>query len=102
MESALRVARAAGHQVTVLHVIDPAERDLDMRGEAIFQDSESDLQVAATVSDVRDAYRATVVEAIEEWRARLAAIGATYELVPTDAPFGVPLRRAFATRQRLP
>ncbi|HSA56636.1 MAG TPA: DUF58 domain-containing protein [Gemmatimonadaceae bacterium] len=101
LERALRVARAAGHQVTVLHIIDPSERELDVAGEAIFHDSESALEVVATVADVREAYRATVADAIEEWRVRLSAIGAAYEVIPTDAPFGVPLRRAFATRQRL-
>jgi uncharacterized protein (DUF58 family) len=102
MENALRVARAAGHQVTVLHIIDPSERALDARGEAIFYDPESTLEVTATVSDVREAYARTVTQAIEEWRVRLAAIGAGYEVITTDSPFGVPLRRAFATRQRLP
>jgi uncharacterized protein (DUF58 family) len=102
LESALRVARAAGHQVTVLHIMDPSERDLDVAGEAIFYDSESSLEVTATVSDVREAYRVTVEKAIAEWRARLAAIGAAYEVVMTNEPFGVPLRRAFATRQRIP
>lgn len=102
MEHAIRIARAAGHQVTVLHLIDPVERDLAVSGEAIFVDPESSVEVAATVSDVGEAYRATVRDAIEEWRTRLAAIGAAYEVVPTDAPFGVPLRRAFASRQRLP
>lgn len=101
MESALRVARAAGHQVTVLHIMDPSERELDVAGEAIFYDSETSLEVTATVADVREAYRATVAGAIEEWRVRLSAIGAAYEVIPTDTPFGVPLRRAFATRQRL-
>lgn len=101
LERALRVARAAGHQVTVLHIMDPSERELDTSGEAIFYDSETNLEVTATVADVREAYRATVAEAIEEWRVRLSAIGAAYEVIPTDAPFGVPLRRAFATRQRL-
>jgi uncharacterized protein (DUF58 family) len=101
MEQALRVARAAGHQVTVLHIMDPSERDLDSAGEAIFVDPESNLEVTANVADVRKAYKATVSEAIEEWRARLAALGAAYEVVMTDAPFGVPLRRAFAARQRI-
>jgi uncharacterized protein (DUF58 family) len=102
MENAVRVARAAGHQVTVLHIMDPSEVELDVPGEAIFVDPESRLEVTATVADVREAYASTVVEAIEEWRVRLAAIGAGYEVIRTDAPFGVPLRRAFATRQRLP
>jgi uncharacterized protein (DUF58 family) len=102
MDKALRVARAAGHQVTVLHIMDPSERELDVPGEAVFVDPESAMEVTATVADVREAYAATVAEAIEEWRIRLASIGAGYEVIRTDAPFGVPLRRAFATRQRLP
>ncbi len=92
--------RRAGHQVTVLHVMDPAERELPQATEAIFVDPESGDEVPATVSDVRAAYRATVVEAIEEWRAALTSVGASYEVVGTDTPFGVPLRRAFALRQR--
>ena len=102
MEASLRVARAAGHQVTVLHIMDPSELELDTRGEAIFYDPEGTLEVTATVSDVRKAYAKTVVHAIEEWRLRLAALGAGYEMIRTDSPFGVPLRKAFATRQRLP
>ena len=102
MEASLRVARAAGHQVTVLHIMDPSELELDSRGEAIFYDPEGTLEVTATVSDVRKAYAATVVHAIEEWRLRLAALGAGYEVIRTDSPFVVPLRKAFATRQRLP
>ena len=70
--------------------------------QAIFYDPEGTLEVTATVSDVRKAYAATVVHAIEEWRLRLAALGAGYEVIRTDSPFGVPLRKAFATRQRLP
>ena len=43
----------------------------------------------------------SIAEAIDEWRARLSAAGAFYEAIQTDQPFGVPLRRAFAARQRL-
>jgi uncharacterized protein (DUF58 family) len=102
MLQAVRIARAVGHQVTVLHVMDPAERELDGPGEAIFVDPESDVEVTANVSDVRVAYRRTVERAIDEWRQRLSGMGAVYELVSTDSPFGVPLRRAFASRQRIP
>ena len=102
MEQSIRVARAAGHQVTVLHIMDPSEIELDARGEAIFYDPEGTLEVTATVSDVRQAYAKTVVHAIEEWRLRLAALGAGYEVIRTDMPFGVPHRKAFAARQRLP
>ena len=102
VERALRGLRAAGHDVTVLHLMDPAERDLPSGGEAVFVDPESTLEIAASVADVRAAYRSTVDEVIGEWRSMLSSIGAGYELIFTDAPFGVPLRRAFAARQALP
>ena len=70
--------------------------------EALFVDPESGLELPATVAEVRDAYRATVDDALREWRESFTSLGASYEVVTTDAPFGVPLRRAFAARQRLP
>jgi uncharacterized protein (DUF58 family) len=102
VERAMRGLRALGHDVTVLHVMDPDERWLGGTGEALFVDPESDLRVPASVTDVRAAYRSTVEEVIEEWRGMLGSFGVSYEVVVTDHPFGVPLRRAFAARQRLP
>jgi uncharacterized protein (DUF58 family) len=102
VERAMRTLRAIGHDVVVLHILDPDERDLPATGEALFVDPESELSVPASVADVRAAYRNTVVEVIDEWRGVLGAAGVSYEVVSTDAPFGVPLRRAFAVRQQLP
>ena len=98
---AVRTLRAVGHDIVVLHVMDPAERDLAESGDAKFTDPESGDQLAARGSDVRDAYRATVETVIGEWRERFAGAGAFYEVVSTDAPFGTALRRAFAVRQAL-
>ncbi|MCC6318416.1 MAG: DUF58 domain-containing protein [Gemmatimonadaceae bacterium] len=100
--SGLKAVRAGGHDVTVLHVMDRSERELDVANEAIFADTETPLHVSATASEVRDAYRRTVDHAIQEWRDRLGALGCSYEVVFSDEPFGVPLRKAFAARQRLP
>jgi len=102
MRGAVRALRGVGHDVTVLHIMDPSERDLGSVREAIFVDPETELAVPASAAEVREAYRTTVEAAIAEWRALCAAAGAAYETVLTDAPFGVPLRRAFAARQRLP
>lgn len=102
IERAVRGLRAAGHDVTVLHVMDPAERWLGGAGEALFVDPETGLQVPASLTDVQAAYRSTVAEVITEWRSLLASAGASYEVVITSEPFGVPLRRAFAARQQLP
>jgi uncharacterized protein (DUF58 family) len=97
----LRSLRAAGHDVTVLHVLDPGEIELGTAGEALFVDPESDESVAATVADVRNAYRTTVEEIVAEWRRALGGMGARYELVPTDSPFAAPLRKAFSAREAL-
>ena len=102
VEQAVRGLRASGHNVTVLHVLDPGELDLQGVGDALFHDPESGSEVAASTADVRTAYRATVDAAIAEWRAMFAGAGAGYVTVTTDTPFGVPLRRAFAARQELP
>ncbi len=99
VDKAVRALSVAGNDVTVLHIMDPAERDLAAAGDAIFVDPETDLAVPATVADVRDAYRETVEEAIGEWRDTFARTGTRYETVFTDVPFGLPLRRAFAARQ---
>ena len=102
VETAIRGLRAAGHDVTVLHIMDPAERDLPPGGEALFVDPESALELPTRVPDVRAAYRETVDHVIAEWRRVFGGLGAGYEVVGTDQPFGVPLRRAFAARQELP
>ena len=102
VERAMRALRAQGHDITVLHVMDPAERTLMGSGEALFNDPESGLAVPANVGDVRAAYGETVTQVIEEWRTMFASFGVSYEIIDTDSPFGVPLRRAFAARQRLP
>jgi uncharacterized protein (DUF58 family) len=102
IERTMRGLRAQGHDITVLHVMDPAERALGGTGEALFVDPETSLSVPASLSDVRTAYKATVEEVIEEWRTLFGSMGASYEVVVTNEPFGVPLRRAFAARQQLP
>jgi uncharacterized protein (DUF58 family) len=100
--AALRGLRAAGHDVVVFHVMDPSERDFGMTGEAQYTDPESALAVPAAAEDVRAAYRDTVTEVVTEWREALAAMGAVHELVLTDQPYTMPLRRAFDVRQRRP
>jgi len=102
IERAIRGLRAAGHHVTVLHVMDPAERELPAGGEVLFVDPESEVEVPARIAEVRAAYRATVEHVVAEWRRIFGAAGAGYDVVDTSEPFGVPLRRAFAARQQLP
>jgi hypothetical protein len=37
---------------------------------------------------------------IEEWKQRLGALGAGYEVILTDQPYAIPLRLAFGARER--
>lgn len=89
---AARALRARGHEVLVIHVMDPVERDFPETGEALYRDPESRQQVPASTADVRSVYRITVQEALDEWRAALGSAGARYALAYTDEPFGRPLR----------
>ena len=98
----MRGLRAAGHDVTVLHIMDPAERDFRSTGEALFIDPETELDVPATVADVRAAYRTHGRSKSIERVARVPRRprrSATRSILDRP-PFGVPLRRAFAARQR--
>ena len=100
---ALKGLAGMGHHLTVLHIMDPAERDLGVTTiEAEFTDTESGQKLAAAVADVREAYKTAVVETIDEWREHLSGAAASHEMVMTDQPFGMPLRRAFMNRQILP
>lgn len=99
IEEPLRALRAAGHDVTVLHLLDPAERDFTF-GEATYHDPETGLEVAAA-PHVRTAYRETVEAVLSEWRGAFGRLGVGYEVIDTGMPFATPLRRAFAARERL-
>lgn len=90
--NAARTLRARGHEVLMLHIMDPAERDFPDSGEALYRDPESRQEVPAATSDVREAYQVTVREALDEWRGALGRAGARYALAMTDEPFGRPLR----------
>jgi uncharacterized protein (DUF58 family) len=99
----LKGLAAAGHHLTVLQIMDPAERDLEVNAiEAEFEDTETTQKMMATVADVKQAYRTAVAETVEEWKGHLSGAAASHELAMTDQPFGMPLRRAFLNRQILP
>jgi uncharacterized protein (DUF58 family) len=100
--AAVSALRSGGHDVQVMHILDPAERDLPSVGDAEFVDTESGVSVHSAAADMRAAYRATVLQAVDELRSGCAASGAGYQVVFTDEPFALPLRLAFAKRQRAP
>jgi uncharacterized protein (DUF58 family) len=95
---ALRFLRHRGHQVIVLHVMDPAEVALSGPAEARFEDPESHEAVVLRPKDWAGIYRDTITGVIGDWRLACRRHGIAYHPVRTDTPFGTVLRRIAASR----
>ena len=93
--------RHRGHQVLVLHLMDPAERDLSGRGQILFRDPETGDELRVDVAEVRGRYRAEVEAAVAHWRARLAVAGVEHHLVDTGSPLQQTLRAVLRSRARM-
>ena len=90
---ALQFLRHRGHQVMVLHIMDPAELELRGPQEARFEDPETRTAVTLRPKDWADAYRRTVSGIVHEWRAACRGSDMHYHRISTDTPFGLALRR---------
>jgi uncharacterized protein (DUF58 family) len=97
---ALRFLRHRGHQVLVLHIMDPAEVSLAGPNEARYEDPETHATVIIRPKDWAGAYRDTVRAVVSEWRLACRRHGIAYHRVTTDTPFGVVLREALAPPSR--
>jgi len=91
--TALRYLRHRGHQVVVLHLMDPAERELAGPPEVRFRDPESTVSLVVRPRELARAYRDTVQREIAAWRAACRRHGIAYHDILTDQPFGLALRR---------
>jgi uncharacterized protein (DUF58 family) len=92
--TALRFLAHRGHQVLVLHLMDPAEQALEGSVEARFRDPETGEAVVLRPQDWAAAYQRTVQDTLTAWRLGLRRHGIAYEVVTTATPFGTALRRA--------
>jgi uncharacterized protein (DUF58 family) len=97
---ALRFLRHRGHQVLVLHIMDPAEVSLGGPNEARFEDPETHAAVVLRPRDWAGAYRDTVRMVVSEWRLACRRHGIAYHRITTDTPFGVALREALTPVSR--
>lgn len=97
----LRFLRHRGHQVVVLHLMDPGEVELDGPAEARFEDPESGDSVVLRPRDWAGAYRETVTGVVSAWRRECRRRGIGYARITTDTPYGLALRRALVQTARL-
>lgn len=98
---ALRFLRHRGHQVTVLHIMDPAEVNLGGPGEARFEDPETRAAVVLRPRDWAGPYRETVRAVVAEWRLACRRHGIAYHRVTTDTAYGIALREALSPSSRM-
>jgi uncharacterized protein (DUF58 family) len=98
---ALRFLRHRGHQVLVLHLMDPAEISLGGPAEARFEDPETGQNVTLRPADWAGVYAKTVEGVVLDWRLACRRHGIAYERVTTDTPFGLALRQALVRSTHL-
>jgi len=98
---ALRFLRHRGHQVLVLHIMDPAEISLHGPAEARFEDPETGEAVTIRPADWAEVYSKTVAGVVHDWRLACRRHGIAYERVVTDTPFGLALRQALVRSTHL-
>jgi uncharacterized protein (DUF58 family) len=98
---ALRFLRHRGHQVLVLHLMDPAELELAGPAEARFEDPETREGIVIRPREWADAYRATVTGVVSAWRRECRRRGIGYARLTTDTPFGLALRGALVQAAHL-
>jgi len=91
--TALRYLRHRGHQVVVLHLMDPAEVELAGPPEVRYRDPESAGAVVVRPRELARTYRETVQREIAAWRAACRRHDIAYHHVTTEQPFGLALRR---------
>lgn len=99
--TALRFLRHRGHEVLVLHLVDPGERELPAGADARFIDPETQGELQVSVADLREAYREAVTEAIADWQRQLVPHGIDYVVVDTDQPMSRVLRAYLRKRGHL-
>lgn len=99
--TALLYLRHHGHEVLVMHLIDPGERELPAGGDTCFIDPETQEEVRVSIPDVRSAYREAVQDALSEWKRSLRSHGIDYVTVDTSRPLSLALRAYLRKRERL-
>lgn len=91
--------RHRGHDLIVLHTLDPAELNLDYRGTVAFEDLESTERLSVEVSDVRAGYLAELRRFLAAYRHGCRDRSIDYALTDTSTPFDVAISAYLAHRR---
>ena len=97
----LKHFRHNGHEVIVLHVLDPAERSFDYSGEVRFRDLETGESLATQPRHIRDEYRKRYEHELSGLVRGLRENHIDYAALSTDVPFDRALTEYLSKRKRL-
>jgi uncharacterized protein (DUF58 family) len=96
----LRHFRFKGTDVIVFHVLDHAELTFPFERAARFRDLESEDEVMAVPSLVREQYLKEVNDLIARYKRELRMVGIDYCLLDTSKPLDIALLQFLSTRRR--
>lgn len=98
---ALHFLRHRGHELLVLHLLDPGERELPAAGDAVYFDPETGEEIRTSSALLRGEYAEAVRSAIAGWRSECRRMGADYHPLSTDTPLNAGLGMFLQKRARL-
>lgn len=94
----LRHLRHRRHELIVLHVLDPAERDLPYAGQVLFQSLESGQRLPTDVDAIRPIYQRLWGSMLHTYQEGCQAVGIDYGRFWTDIPLEQSLSEYLARR----
>lgn len=98
----LRGLAAKGHDLLLVHVLDPAERRLQLERTATLQDVETGQVMEVTAEEVRDAYPQRLEQHLQTLKTLTLGMGGHYLQVDTDQPLDHTLAGYLRFRARHP
>lgn len=99
--SALGPLRDAGHDVVVMHLLDPRERRFDFDEAATFEDAESGVRLPVVPSRLRREYQRLVADHVATMQRRLGEHRVDYTFVDTSQPLDALLFDYLLRRERM-
>jgi uncharacterized protein (DUF58 family) len=97
----LKHFRHRKHEVLVMHVLDPVERDFTFPAEAIFKDLETGEEISTLPWQIRSEYQRTMGAHIDRFRRECRASFVDYVPIDTSIPYDYALFSYLSKRQRL-
>jgi uncharacterized protein (DUF58 family) len=93
--------RFAGHNVVVLHTLDPYELEFPFKGAWQFEGLENEAPLTTQPERIRDAYLANLKTYLDAFRNGCAGSGIDYSLIDTSRPLDAVLAEFFHERESM-